>query len=118
MHEVASRRRTQAPPPHVVVEALVEPDRDPLRPWLHLAADEQRPEVLEEDGPHRVVWSSSWPARPDARVRFDLDVADGGTGLRWTLLVEDPVPGADQTRRLRRRMDELINRDLRPSFDL
>jgi hypothetical protein len=101
-----------------VVEALVRPDGDPARPWLLLQPGEVRPLVLEA-GPAHVLWSSPWPGRPGLRVRLDVTArADGADGadLRWTLLGEAPLP-LDEVRPLRRRLDELLNRDLRQSFD-
>jgi hypothetical protein len=70
--EIGARRRNQPAPPHAVFAALTDPDRDPTRPWLRLLADEQRPVVLEVEEPVLVVWSSLWPHRPDARIRFEL----------------------------------------------
>jgi hypothetical protein len=37
--EVGGRKRNQPAPPHVVFEALTQPDRDPQRPWLMLLDD-------------------------------------------------------------------------------
>ncbi len=83
---MAGRTRNQPAPPHVLFEALIQPDRDPHRPWLHLLDDEQPPRVLEVDPPSLVVWSSIWVRRPDARIRFDLPYDSGrqGTDLRFT----------------------------------
>ncbi len=116
--EAGSRRRNQPAPPHVVCEALLAPDRDPHRPWLELLHDEQRPEVLTLDAPHLLVWSSLWPVRPDARLRFELpwDAAHQGTDLRWTLLVEDQLPEPSSLGHLRRRVNQLINANLRYTF--
>jgi hypothetical protein len=118
MIEVAGRTRNQPAPPHVLFEALTQPDRDPSRPWLTLLDDEQRPRILEADPPSLVVWSSIWVRRPDARVRFDLppDRGHQGTDLRFTLLVEEPVPDASLLGHLRRRLNVLINADLRFTF--
>jgi hypothetical protein len=55
--EGGSRARNQPAPPHVIFEALTDPDRDPMRPWLILLGDEQRPRVIEQDEPHRLLWS-------------------------------------------------------------
>jgi hypothetical protein len=112
--EAGHRRRAQPAPPHVVFEALVAPDSDPARPWLNLLADEQRPAVVEAEKPHLVVWSSLWPRRPDARVRFEL-TGDGGAGtlLAWTLLVDEPMPDESLVGHLRKRLNELINKDYR-----
>ena len=55
MIEVGSRRRNQPSPPHVLFEALTEPDRDPARPWLLLLPDEQRPATVTASPPHLLV---------------------------------------------------------------
>ncbi|SIQ90850.1 SRPBCC family protein [Micromonospora avicenniae] len=117
MIEAGSRVRSQPPPPDIVFEALTEPDRDPARPWLRLLDDERSPQILSADRPHLVVWSSLWPRRPDARVRFDLE-PDGGAGtqLRWTLLVAEPLPDASLLGHLRKRLNELVNANLRYTF--
>lgn len=117
MIEVRTKRKNQPPPPWFVFEALTEPDRDPARPWLQLGPGERWPQVLQAEAPSFVVWSSLWSARPDAVIRFDL-TPDGtsGTDLRWTLLVEEPVPDDELTERMRYRLNRLINANLRYSF--
>jgi hypothetical protein len=109
--------RNQPPPPPVVFDVLVDPDRDSARPWLLLLDDEQSPRVIDAERPEFVVWSSLWTKRPDARVRFDL-VSDGaaGTNLRWTLFVEEPLPDPSLLGHLRKRLNELINANLRHAF--
>lgn len=73
--------------------------------------------VLESERPSRVVWSSLWLKRPDARIAFDLTArADGGTDLRWTLLVEPPAPDDRQFRHLCQRIGTLINANLRHTY--
>ena len=114
VQEAGSRGRDLPAPVHVVFEALTQPDRDPVRKWLVLLDDEIAPEIIET-GPARVVWSFLWPSRPDARIEFDL-TASSGTYLRWTLFVEDPMPDASKLGHLRKRINELINADLRFSF--
>lgn len=116
--EAGSRSRNQPAPPWAVFEALVDPDRDPARPWLHLLADEQRPLVLQQRRPDLVLWSSLWVRRPDAQVRFDLpaDRPGSGTDLRWTLLVQEPLPEAALLGHLRKRLNVLVNASLRYSF--
>ncbi|MEV4723884.1 hypothetical protein [Micromonospora humida] len=116
-HEVGSRERAQPPPPAIVFEALTHPDRDPARPWLLLLDDEQPPRVLEAAYPDLVVWSSLWLRRPDAQVRFEL-AFDGrsGTMVRWRLLVTEPLPDASLLGHLRKRLNQLINADLRYAF--
>ena len=118
MLEVGTRQKNQPPPPHVVFEALTHPDRDPNRRWLVLLSDEQRPEVLSAEERHIVVWSSLWPRCPDARVRFDLQQGEkrDGTELRWTLLVQEPPPAASLIGHMCKRLNVLINAELRYSF--
>jgi hypothetical protein len=116
--EVGQRQKNQPAPPHVVFEALTQPHRDPGRAWLKLGPDEIEPQVLEVDEPHLVVWSSLWPVRPDARIRFDLppDAGQQGTDLLWTLEVDEPEPEAPLLGHMRKRLNVLINAELRYSF--
>ncbi len=99
-------------------EALTAPDRDPARRWLKLAADEHAPSVVEAQRHDLVIWSSLWPQRPDALVRFDVspDAEGERTDLMWTLLVEEPEPAPALLGHLRKRINELVNADLRYSF--
>lgn len=109
--------KQQPAPPHVVFEAVVDPERPGARPWLFLLDDEQRPTVVESSEHDRVVWSSLWTRRPDALVRFDLARStSGGTELRWTLAVAEPAPDAALTGHLCKRLNQLINAELRYSF--
>lgn len=99
-------------------DALVQPNRDGVRQWLTLAADEQRPDVVEAVRPGLVVWSSLWANRPDALIRFDLlqDDSGQGTDLTWILLVDEPEPHPALLGHMRKRINELINAELRYSF--
>ena len=63
-----------------------------------------------------MVWSSLWVKRPDARIRFDLQPGDGGTDLRWTLFVDEPLPDSKLTKHMFQRIGELINANLRYSY--
>lgn len=64
-----------------------------------------------------VVRSSLWPKRPDALLRFDLTRDGGrGTSLCWTLLVDEPMPDPALLGHLRKRVNQLINGQLRYSF--
>lgn len=114
--EVAARRRSQPAPPWVIFEDLCDPHRQSVRPWLELVDDEVAPTVLEAERPDRVIWSSLWPSRPDARVHFELSALLSGSMLRWGLCLDDPVPDAELVRHLRRRIDELINAGLRYTY--
>lgn len=116
MIEVGTRKRNQPAPPSVVFEALTEPERPGGRRWLQLLDDEVRPQVIESDRPTLVVWSSIWSKRSDARIRFDLPPGGSGTDLRWTLSVEEPIPDEALLGHLRKRMNQLINADLRYSL--
>jgi len=102
----------------VVFESLLDPDRDPTRPWLVLLEDEQRPLVLTRHKPDTLIWSSLWIKRPDAHVRFELPPGKTGSGtdLRWTLLLQEPHPDAVLLGHLRKRLNVLINGNLRYSF--
>ncbi|MET3806387.1 hypothetical protein ABIB25_003402 [Nakamurella sp. UYEF19] len=58
-----------------------------------------------------------WPSRPDALIHFDLPAdSRGGTDLRRTLLLDEPLPDASKLGHLRKRINELINGRLRLSF--
>jgi hypothetical protein len=118
MLEVGTREKAQPAPGHVVFEALAQPTRGPSRQWLVLRPDEQWPEILLAEESHTVVWSSIWSRRPDARVRFDLRYGGGGggTALRWTLSVDEPAPEPSLIRHMCKRLNELINAELRYSF--
>jgi hypothetical protein len=113
--EVGRRRKAQAPPVHVVQEALLEPNRDPARQWLVPREDEQMPRTRLEQ-PGVVTWADLWPARPDALVRFDVEPGGAGTELTWTLFVEEPVPDAGLVGHLCKRLNQLVNAELRYSF--
>jgi hypothetical protein len=112
--EVARQRKAQAPPPHVVFEALTQPHRAQGRGWLRLAPGEIEPAVLEAAESQRVVWSTLWPEHPSARIEFELRPDRAGTHLSWVLqVVDDAVPDDAAVAVLRHRLNELINRDLR-----
>lgn len=98
-------------------EDLCDPQRQPARPWLELKDDEIAPVVIESDQARLVVWTSLWPQRPDASVRFDLTARDdGGTDLRWTLYVDEPTPEPELVSHIRHRLGELINAHLRVTY--
>jgi hypothetical protein len=96
--------------------SLTRPNLDPQRPWLLLLPNETQPKVLEAVEPVSITWSSFWKSRPDAVVHFDLPASGGGTDLRWTLRVDSPLPGDAQLGHLRKRLNVLINANLRYSF--
>lgn len=106
----------QPPPPHIVFEALRHPDADPARPWLDLLPDEQHPVVIESNPPRSLTWSSIWTQRPDAVIRFELPGDSNGTNLRWMLYVDEPLPDQPLIGHMRKRMNQLINANLRYTF--
>jgi hypothetical protein len=114
--EIGSQMRTQPSPPHVVFEALTRPDRDPARKWLTLLDDECPPTVVSSTETASVTWTSLWAGRPDVRIRFDLAEDAGGTALRWTLSVDEPVPDDALIGHFRKRTNKLINSNLRRTF--
>lgn len=116
MQAVATRQRSQPPPPWVVFEDLADPGRVSGRPWLHLLDDETPPRVLVTQRPTLVVWSSIWAKRPDATIQFDLTESGSETALRWTLLVEPPAPDDRLFRHMCQRIGDLINADLRYTY--
>lgn len=116
MEELGSKQRNQPAPPWLIFDDLCDPHRQPAKPWLHLLDDETEPTVIESHRPDFVVWSSLWVKRPDARVRFDLPPGGGGTDLRWTLFVDEPLPEAKLTKHMFQRIGELINANLRYSY--
>ena len=118
MHVIGSRKRRQPAPPHIIFEALSQPDRDPQRPWLILHDDEVGPQVLKTVHRDTVIWSSLWKKRPDAVIRFELPKEEGGYGtdLGWTLEVDEPIPDDELAGHMRKRLDELINAYLRYTF--
>jgi hypothetical protein len=114
--DIGSRKRNQPAPPRVVFEKLTNPDLDPQRLWLSLLDDETRPRVLQSHRPDLVVWSSLFVKRPDALVRFDLPPGGEGTDLRWTLSVVNPVPDDALVGHMRKRLNQLVNANLRYTF--
>jgi hypothetical protein len=99
-----------------VLEALRDPDCDPSRAWLDLLDDEQYPHVVRFTSA-TLVWSSLWIKRPDATGAFDLHSSkDGGTDLEWTLRVDEPVPDDALVAHVRKRLNQLINANLRHAF--
>jgi hypothetical protein len=77
------------------------------------------PVVVESREPELVVWSTLWSDRPEAVIRFDLprDASGYGTDLEWTLVLEDPVPDGPRLIEMRKRINLLINGNLRDTFD-
>jgi hypothetical protein len=117
MRTWAHRRKAQAPTPSAVFESLAEPQLPGARRWLHLSADETAPEVTATVPHSAVAWSSIWPDHPELVIEFHLGPGPGGgTDLEWRLLSPRESPGDAAVRCLQRRMNEIVNRDLRLSY--
>jgi hypothetical protein len=114
--ELGSRARPQPAPAHVVWRSLAQPDDPTARQWLNLLDDEIHPQIVERDEPTLVVWSSLWPDRPEATMRFDIQPSAQGCRLRWTLLTTGPAPSESKLGYLRFRLNVLINGRLRLSY--
>lgn len=117
MAVIRSRRSKLPAPPRAVFEDLCDPQRQPVRPWLHLLEGEAAPQIVDRDIPDRVVWSSLWRSRPDVRIQFDL-AADGhgGTNLHWVMTADEPLPDLAVARAMGSRVDRLVNANLRHTY--
>ncbi|MDN4160282.1 hypothetical protein [Nocardioides abyssi] len=119
MEEIGSRAQVLPAPPRVVWRSLAVPDEPGTRPWLApgLREDEVVPQVLEADEPHRVVWSTLWPHRPDDRIELAVEASGAyDTRLRFTHLTPGPLPPPATVGHLRRRVNHLLFADLRFSY--
>jgi hypothetical protein len=114
--ELARRSKTQAPPPWVVWEALRDPWRPDIREWFDTRPGEMTPAILHDQRPSLVVWSSIWPDQPQLQIRFDIEQSGAGSLVTWTLLGPEGLGDAD-LQRFRYRLNQLINGQLRESFD-
>ncbi|MGV0152801.1 hypothetical protein ACSW29_05635 [Rhodococcus sp. GB-02] len=116
MQQVATRRRSQPPPARFMFEELIDPHRQPARHWLELLESEIAPEIVRAVEPELVIWSSIWPDRPDAVIRFDIEAIGNSTMLRWTLFLDDPILSEPDVVSMRKRLNTLINANLRSIF--
>ena len=98
-------------------EALCDPFRSQRREWFDIRPGEVAPKVLRQEKPHVVVWSSIWEDQPDVRIEFEIEPGGDGSIVTWTLLGPDGLEAEDLKRR-RYRLDQLINGQLRDTFDL
>jgi hypothetical protein len=62
-----------------------------------------------------VVVAVAGPARGAGAVELDTD-GGGGTALRWTLLLDEPLPATGTLQHYRKRLNVLINANLRYSL--
>lgn len=114
-HTLGERARRLPAPPHIVRADLAAARTDGLRAWLDLARDEQAPQVVDGTA-GELIWSGLWPGEPRVRVRFTVESAGSDTQLRF--VIESPTPIEDPSRigHYRRRINELLWRDLRASY--
>ena len=72
------------------------------------------PSILERDEPRRVIWSSIWAARPELRVKFEIEGGGGGSGCNVTWVLLGPTAlDPDEIKPLRYRLNQLINDRMR-----
>lgn len=116
MLEIGSRGDRLPAPPAVVRDSLVRPRQPGTREWLDLLPGEVEPLVLVADEPDRVVWSSLWRSRPRDEVHLELTPVGSETLLSFTLLTPDGLPDERSVDHLRRRLSQLLFRDLRLSY--
>jgi hypothetical protein len=83
---------------------------------LKLLDDEVDPRIIETHEHDLVVWASIWRMHPAARIRFELEPdGGGGTQLRW-VLTDELDPGPASVGHMRKRIQQLINAEMRFSF--
>jgi hypothetical protein len=116
MPVINGRRRKQPMPPRVLFDTLCTPTSGQPREWLHLQPPEQTPVVLRASATDEVVWSSLWPDVREASIRFVIEQDGPGSRLTWAIELPDDLVDDAKRKHLRRRVDELINRDLRLAF--
>jgi hypothetical protein len=64
-----------------------------------------------------VVWSSIWEDEPELRVEFSIEPDRGGSLVLWRLLGHEGQLTPEDVGRRRRRLNQLINGQLRSTFD-
>jgi hypothetical protein len=65
-----------------------------------------------------VVWSSIWEDQPHLRIEFEIEPGGSGSIVTWTLLGPEGQLEAEDLQRCRYRLNQLINGQLRDTFDL
>jgi hypothetical protein len=115
--ELARRRRGQSPPPRFVWRALNDPLSADPREWFDLRDGEVAPTVLERREPSTVVWTSIWTDHPELRIAFSIEPDGGGSAVTWVLLGPEGRLDADDVRRRRYRLNQLVNGQLRAALD-
>jgi hypothetical protein len=122
--ELVRRRKSQDPPARLMWDALANPESCESRGWAWFKpqADERAPKILEADAPSHVVWDSIWRDHPDLRVTFEIEPHHTddryGCTVTWILYGPDGMLDAEDVRRRRYRMNQLINGILRDFFDM
>ncbi|MFN2607328.1 MAG: hypothetical protein ABR511_05455 [Acidimicrobiales bacterium] len=114
--DLARRAKTQAPPPWVVWESLRDPWASENREWFQVRPGEVPPTILDGVRPSLIVWTSIWADHPELRIRFDIEPAGTGSLVTWTLQGRQELDD-DDVRGRRHRLNQLINGNLRETFD-
>ncbi len=117
--ELAEHGKSRAPPLWVVWEALSDPARSTRSwSWLVPQSGEVMPTVISSETPRTVEWSSLWEDQPDLRIRFEVEARGPGSFVTWRLFGRPQLLDADDVKRRRYRLNQLINGQLRKYFDL
>jgi hypothetical protein len=114
---LAQRRKTQSPPPWVIWESLADPFHSKDRPWFDLRDGEQSPTILSATKPDAVTWSSIWSGHPELTVEFQIEPCGPGSAVTWTLFGPEGWLDDEDIRGRRYRLNQLINGELRETFD-
>lgn len=97
-------------------ESLIRPQWPQARHWLNLFENERPPRILWSSPSDEVTWSSTWTHHPEVEIRFGLSPRNCGTSVRVELHAPEPVPSEASIGHLRKRILELIFRDLQYSY--
>jgi hypothetical protein len=114
---LAQRGKTQPPPSWVIWELLCDPFRSDDRPWFDVRDGEQPPTILSSKKHQRVTWSSIWSDHPELTIEFQIEPRGPGSDVTWTLFGPEGCLDDDDIRRRRYRLNQLINGQLRDTFD-
>jgi hypothetical protein len=114
---LAQRRKTQPPPPWIIWELLSDPFQSEDRPWFDRRDGEQPPMILSATKPQAITRSSIWSDHAELIIEFQIEPCGPGAAVTWTLLGPEGCLDDLEIRQRRRRLNQLINGQLRDTFD-
>jgi len=114
---LAKRRKTQPPPPWIIWELLSDPFRSEDRPWFDRRDGEQPPRILSATKPQAITWSSIWSDHPELIIEFQIEPYGPGAAVTWILFGPEGSLDDEEIRHRRYRLNQLINGQLRDTFD-